>query len=539
VKSDCLPFSQIPHTTQLFADFLTYSPKVQRFYPRSPRFHEWFRDEASLVKYDRVRRERVADALEQQNRNWQASTKTLENIACLRRGAFAFVTGQQVGLFGGPAFTLYKALTAIKLANDAASAGIDCVPVFWLASSDHDLAEVNHVSMPGPEWTLRTLTAPTHGLPDAPVANVTFGLEVETVIQQAEGLLGGSEISGLLSESYRPGENFGSAFARLFTRLFSQWGMILLDPSDPVLGRIAEPMYRAAIEELARLDDALLARGGELEAAGYHQQVKVTPASTLLFGLQNGSRIPIQRRANGDAEADFVIAEDVVSRSELLRRISSRPEDFSPNVLLRPVVQDYLLPTLAYTGGAAEAAYFAQAAVVYEALLGRVTPVIPRFSATLVGEKPAILLQRYELTLTELFRAPEALRELLAARNLSAELQQAFDAAGGSMEKSMAAIRGALERLDKTLIDAADNAGAKMRHQLDQLRDRAARAELRQSEVLARHADFLSNILYPNKTLQEREIGGLYFLAKHGVQLLQELHDTIHADCLGHQVIYL
>jgi bacillithiol biosynthesis cysteine-adding enzyme BshC len=537
VKSDCLPFSQIPHTSRLFIDFLSYTPKVRQFYPRSPYFREWVKDEASALAFNEGRRQRVAKALERQNRSWQASAKTLQNIARLRQGAFAVVTGQQVGLFGGPAFALYKALTAVKLANDASSAGIDCVPVFWLASSDHDLAEVNHISIPGPDAAFCTLTVTTHGLPDAPVGTVSFGPEVVAVIQQAEELLGDSEIAGLLKDSYREGENFGSAFARLFTRLLGEWGVIFLDACDPSLGKIAEPIYRAAIESSGDLNEALLARGKELEGAGYHQQAKVTPTSTLLFALRAGARIVIQRRTNGDAPEDFLIGEELVSREELLRRISIDPEDFSPNVLLRPVVQDYLLPTLAYTGGAAETAYFAQAEVVYKALLGRVTPIVPRFSATIIEEKPATLLQRYGLAVTDLFRGAEAVRELLAARNLPQELQQAFEDADKNLENSLAAVREALQRLDKTLADAAENAGAKMHHQLTQLRARAARAELRQSEIFGRHASLLSNMLYPDKTLQEREIAGIYFLAQHGVQFLQELFAAIRTECVDHQLI--
>jgi bacillithiol synthase len=539
VKSDCLPFSQIPHSTRLFTDFVSYSPNVRQFYPHSPYFREWFKAEASAVNCDLSLRERVAEVLERQNRSWHASAKTLENIVRLRTGAAAAVTGQQVGLFGGPAFALYKALSAVKLASEATAAGVDCVPVFWLATSDHDLAEVNHVSIPGRNGVLRTLTATTQGVADAPVGSVTFGPEIVALGEEAAELLGDADISRLLRECYRPGENFGSSFARLFSHLFADWGMIFLDACDPEISRLAEPIYRAALEKGAELNEALLVRGKELDAAGYHQQAKTTPASTLLFALRDGSRIPIQRRANGDAEPDFVIGAESISRIELLRRVAAEPEHFSANVLLRPVVQDYLLPTLAYTGGAAETAYFAQAAVVYKALLGRVTPIVPRFSATIIDEKLTGLLLRYRLSLPDLFRGPEAVGELLASRNLPGELQQAFDGAGDDLEKSLTAIRQALERLDKTLLDAANNAGSKMQHQLTQLRARAARAELRRSEVFARHADLLSNMLYPNKTLQEREIAGVYFLSQHGLDFLRELYNAMGADCLDHQAIAL
>jgi bacillithiol synthase len=536
VKSDCLPFRQIPHTTRLFADFLSDPAKLQQFYPRSPFFTEWFKEEASAIRYDDTRRERVSAILQRQNQSWEASAKTLENIARLRAGASAVVTGQQVGLFGGPLFSIHKALTAVKLADLATQGGVDCVPIFWLATEDHDLAEVDHVSIPGPDGSLRNLVATTQAQSDVPVGTIAFGTEIEALVNAASEFLGDSEITNTLRQCYRTGETYGSAFARLFARLFADWGVILLDASDPELHQISEPIYRAAIERSAELDQSLLARGQALESAGYHQQVKVTPSSALLFTLQDGARVPVHRQADN---GDFVIQEGKCSQAELLQRIASTPQNFSPNVLLRPVVQDYLLPTLAYTGGSAEVAYFAQAVVVYEALLGRITPVIPRFSATLVDSKPASLLERYGLNLVDLFPGPESLRELLATRALPSELQSAFESAEASLKQSIGKIRSALERLDKTLVDATDNAASKMQHQLESLRTRAARAELRQTEVLTRHAELLSHALYPNKTLQEREIPGIYFLSRHGTEILRGLYDSIHADCLDHQVITL
>ena len=538
VKAQCLPFRQIPHTTPLFTDFLSWAPSIQPFYFRSPHFSEWLKDETAAISYDSARRARVADILERQNRVWDASPRTLENIARLRGGASALVTGQQVGLFGGPLFSIFKALSTIKLAQEATDAGSDCVPVFWLATTDHDLDEISHISFLGQDASLQKLSATSRGLPDAPVGTVTFGPEIELVVEAAAGLLGDSEVTKFLREAYRPGENFGSAFARLFSRLFAEWGVILLDASDPEFHRIAAPIYSAAIERAAELDDALLQRGRELEAAGYHQQVKVTPSSTLLFTLRDGARVPIQRRANGSS-AEFLVRDEVVSPAEMLRRTTSEPEQFSANVLLRPVVQDYLLPTLAYVGGAAEIAYFGQGAVVHTALLGRATPILPRFSATIVETKPQVVLERYGLSVADIFQGPDALRETLAKHALPSDLQAAFDRAESSLKQSLGSIQQSLERLDKTLVEAAANAGSKMQHQLEQLRSRAARAELRQSEILGRHAELLGNTLYPNKVLQEREIGGVYFMARQGHELLRDLYNTLRTDCLDHQIISL
>jgi bacillithiol biosynthesis cysteine-adding enzyme BshC len=393
--------------------------------------------------------------------------------------------------------------------------------------------------MPTPDGSLDELVSAAHGVPDAPVGTIQFGEEVAALAEAAATLMGPSDVTDWLLQSYRPGETLGSAFAKLFTRLFADWGVIVLDASDPELDRIAEPIYRGAIERAAEIDDALLERGKELESHGYHQQVKVTPSSTLLFTFRDGARTVIHRRVNGDSEVEFLIGEERVPRDEMLRRIVDRPQDFSANVLLRPIVEDYLFPTLAYSGGAAEVAYFAQAAVVYEAFLGRVTPVVPRFSATVVDAKAQRLLDKYGLRLVDLFQGPEALQRKMASSMLPADLQAAFAKANAAMEECLEAIRGPLGRLDSTLVDAANKAGSKMQYQLEHLRSSAARAEIRQSEVLQRHANFLSHALYPKKTLQEREIAGVYFLARHGMNLLEELYSAVHSDCLDHQVLSL
>ncbi len=540
MKAHCLPFSQIPHTTPLFLDLLSYTPQVHGFYPRSPHFNDWMKDEAGKISYERSRREQVASILDRQNKSWSASAKTLANLDRLRKGAATIVTGQQVGLFGGPTFALYKALSAVKLANEATAAGVDAVPVFWLATYDHDLAEVNHVSIPAADGSLELLATPSHDVPGAPVGSVRFGHELIPIIEQAATLLGDTEAAQFLRDSYRPGETLGTAFARLYARIFADWGVILLDASDPEFARVAQPIYRAAIERSAELAARLLDRGKALESAGYHQQVKVTESSVLLFASRNGARTPISRRSSGNG-SEFVIdgeaAAEKLSQSQLLAEIDSHPQRFSANVLLRPIVQDFLLPTLAYTGGAAEAAYFAQAGAVYEALLGRVTPILPRFSATIVEPKTQRLMEKHQIAITDVFEGPDALRQQIAARQLPRDLQAAFQSARTSFDANFSSVKDKLEKLDKTLVDAAETACSKMQHQLEKLYAQAARAEALKQELVSRHAETLSQALYPNKGLQERTIGGVYFLARYGGDLLHQLYETIHSDCHDHQIV--
>src|SRR5438067_3844133 len=261
IRTECLPFTSIPHSTRLFTDFLYRFPKVQQFYPHPPDLTRILSRESKRTDYDSRRRQRVAAVLERQNRAWGATPQTIANIQRLRDGAACVVTGQQVGLFGGPLFATFKALSAMKLAMEATAAGVDCVPIFWLATEDHDLEEVSQVTLLGTDGSLHALTSTSQGAHDAPISDIRFGPEITNLVEAATNILGVSEVSEFLREAYQPGETLGGSFARLATRLLGRWGVVMLDASDPELHIIAEPIYRNALERAAELDAALLKRG--------------------------------------------------------------------------------------------------------------------------------------------------------------------------------------------------------------------------------------------------------------------------------------
>ena len=169
MKAQCIPFTQIPNTTRLFADFLYDFPKVSSFYPYFPQYSGWLTEHSKTVQYDGERRRQVAAVLSRQNRGWGASEKTLANVAKFEAGALAAVTGQQVGLFGGPLFTVFKVLSSVRLAEEATAHGVPTVPVLWLATADHDLAEVNHTFLAGSGGEPERLSTPTEGMPSTPV----------------------------------------------------------------------------------------------------------------------------------------------------------------------------------------------------------------------------------------------------------------------------------------------------------------------------------------------------------------------------------
>jgi bacillithiol synthase len=541
LEPQCLPFSRIPHTSRLFDDYLHHFDKVNRFYARPPLRQDWWQDEIAKIQYPAERREQVAAILERQNREFGstpecakaahsggpgAGEKTLANIQRLREGAPAIVTGQQVGLFGGPLFCLLKAVTAVKLAEQSGA-----VPVFWLATEDHDYEEISSVNFPAGDHLQRFSVNVAHQ-EGAPVGTIAFTDEITAAVAQVEEIAGRSEISELLAAGYRKGETFGSAFAKFYARILADLGIVILDALDPELHRIARPVFHAALEKADEINQALLQRNQELESAGYHAQVKVTPSHTLGFCQEDGVRTPVRHH-----DGEFFIGERKLNAAELIAETERCPERFSANVLLRPVVQDYLLPTLAYCGGPAEIAYFAQIEVVYRKLASRVTPILPRIFATLIEPRQAKLLDRYQLELPDLFAGPEKFRELVASRALPESILKSFDSAAQHLDQALKEIQQPLEKLDKTLVDAAENAGSKMRYQLQGLRDKAARAEARKNSEVLRHADELITALYPNKELQEREVGAAYFLMKYGTDVLKQIKAQAQSGCGEHQVI--
>jgi len=535
MESHCLRLAELPRTTKLFSAFLDDFPRVAQFYRHEPNL-EGVIASAKEVKFDPQVRSEVVAILRVQNRTLGSGSATDANLDRLANGAVAVVTGQQVGLFGSPAYSFYKALESIRTAERLSARGIEAVPVFWLATEDHDLAEVNH------SFWLMKVGLERFEVETSPesvgrqVGAIRFGSEINGVVDAAGKRLEGpgvKEVERALREAYAPGENFGSAFGKLFARLLSKYGVILFDPLDPGLHHIAAPVFRGAIDEDASLRDALRARGKALEKAGFHTQVKVTGRSTLLFMNVDGKREPI--RAAGDK---FAAGGITISSGELLHAIDQTPELFSPNVLLRAIVQDTLLPTVAYIGGPAEIAYMAQVEVVYEKLMNRMPAILPRPGFTLVPPHVARLLKKYGVSLTDILQGRQRLGAILAAGSLTKGLARRFEQDEKTLQKALKGLEKPLGRLDKSLLGALATAERKMLYQFAKLRRKAGSTEGLRSGVLARQEQILLDSLFPQRALQERCLCLLPFIASFGTELLDELY-KLTASPPEHHILYL
>ena len=532
---DCraLAFRQLPHQPKLFLEYLDHFEKVKSFYFHPPAMAAVTRV-ARKLDYPGGRRAEVTSILRRQNIALGAGAETLSNLDRLEEGAVAVVSGQQVGMFSGPAYSVYKALTAVQIAEELTRDGIPAVPIFWMATEDHDLDEIRHATW-FEQGKLIRFELPLIAETGRPVGRIPLGAQIEPLLQEAAELLanqGSDLLAQYLMESYRPEETYGSAFGKLFARLFAQQGLILMDPLDTGFHKVAAPLYQHALAERDALNEKLLQRGKDLDRAGFDAQVKVTSRSTLLFHLADGVRQVITASAG-----KFQAGEKTWTRDELVRRTHAEPETFSPNALFRPVVQDYLLPTAAYIAGPAEISYFAQSEVVYRHLLGRMPGMLPRAGFTLVDAKAKKLLHRYGLTVENVWGGPQELRHKMEGRSVPGSLAKKFERNQKQIAKMLAQLGEQIEKLDPTLKGTVERARQRIEFHIDKLRRKAGRAQDKKAGLISAHEQYLESLLDPHKGLQERELCLLPFLARWGAGGLRELQKLSTGKKIGHHFI--
>jgi bacillithiol synthase len=529
ITADCHPVTIMPGLSRLFVDFCVGT--LPGFLPSENRW----REQPPVAGH---RRELVRLLAEQ---NPQASAASA--LAALANGAGMVLTGQQVGLFGGPLYTPYKAATAIARAREATAAGRPHVAVFWLASEDHDFAEVNHTVFPSGR-ELRQIVY--ERVPEAAVAagRVVFDETIVALVEGAAELMGPSEATDALVAAYRPGKTFAQAFQEFYAKIFAAQGLLLMDPSGREFHRLGAPALRAALERADELHAALTERSKALEEAGYHAQVNVAEDSSLLFLFDEkaGARQALKRMAPSAAEPNGLwhAGAQKFATAELVALLEAEPERISPAALLRPLFQDFLFSSSAQIGGPAEIAYLAQSAVLFEKILGKQTPVMARFSATLIEPQVGNLLRKHELGLEQVFQenAGElALR--LAARSMPIETKKKLAAAGNAMDAELTALVDWMQSQDKGLGQSAETGAGKIRYQMNRLRTLAANFQLQRESTLTRHAETIAQAIFPSGVLQERVHGAAYYFARYGLELAETISEQAGNPCPGHSAIWL
>ena len=456
-------------------------------------------------RLDAVRSDFSGDWLARLGPAFDATGKAKERLDSVARGNGAVVTtGQQPGLFGGPVYTLSKALSALALADSLQQAtGIPVAPVFWAATDDTDFKEASStvIAVPGGAQLLRIDHPEPLGRPMAamPLGDVT--IELEALARSAGSTIDRTPIE-LLERFYAPGATIGSAYVAFLRALFSPLGIAVIDASHPDTRAAAKPVVSAALARADEIAAAVTARNHELEAAGFTPQVPDVSGLSLVFSGASGSRkrIPIKAAAK-----------------------HALSDDLGPNVLLRPVVERAILPTATYIGGPAEIAYFAQIMPIAD-MLGVARPaIVPRWSCTIIEPHVEKIMEKLYL-LPEDLRDPNEAETRVARSRLPKRVIEQLDATRLVLDEYLDALSIAVVE-EKAPVPPAvtDGLRANLTRRLDRFERRLIAAAKKQ------HADIMQEIgtarssLYPLGKSQERALNFVPLLARYGPMLMDEM----------------
>jgi bacillithiol biosynthesis cysteine-adding enzyme BshC len=544
LRTESIPFSDIPGQSALFTQYQSDPLSLKHFYPSAVASHTQISERIPevLSEYS-VDRQAVCDALTEVNRAISAGAKTFENIDMLRNPeCVAVVTGQQVGLFTGPLYTIYKALSAVRTAECLRGRGFKAVPVFWAATEDHDFEEVSRSFVLGRESDLTEVVASPDHVTGISVGDITLDGSINADINGLFDALKPTEFThelrSIVDNSYKAGTSFGASFETMLAALTAGFGLILIDPLNEKLKTLSAPIYKLAIERADEMAAALTSRDRELEAAGYQPQVAIEDDYFPLFWHSvDGRRLSL--RKSGDGEYRSKADRTTLSRTELLHIAETEPARLSPTVVLRPVVQDYLLPTVCYFGGGAEIAYFAQNSEVYRVLERPVTPILHRQSFTIVEAKHSRTMEKYDVSFAGLFTGLSDLLPRIVDEHLDPETAKTFAEVEEIINTQLNRLDRELAAIDPTLAENVATRRRKILYHIAALRRKFQVVELHKDATIDRRINSLFTSLLPHGGLQERTINVSYFVNQYGTHFIDWIYSATDLDDNGHRVIYL
>lgn len=537
-------FSDIPGHQNLFLDYLNEFNNVEKFYKRNFRDQEKYEDLFKLIaEYDRPHRIELSEAIYDQYAEIKISKQTQANIEALKSPkTIAVITGQQLGLFGGPLYTIYKSFTAIKLASYLKDKyeGYHFVPVFWLEGDDHDFEEVRSINLVNnlnQIFNVKYEDGELDEINRGNIGNLKFNQNIEQLFQLLTTELRETEYKNslieLLKSIYQPGRTFLECFRELMIKIFDEFGLIVFNPTAPKIKQLLSPIFTKEVTSYKNHTGILVERSAELEEL-YHAQVKVKAIN--LFYLDDNERLLVE-----PVENDYRLKgkRKRFSHDELISLISTTPEKFSPNVLLRPICQDYLFPTGFYVGGPSEISYFAQVTPLYD-LYGLTEPIIyPRSAATILEKGVQTILDKYKLNFPDIFLTEDQLFTKVIMTDSGSDLNSVFNEAILNIKNSLEPVNEKLISIDKTLSEIANKSKERIEQSIEFLKSKAIEAEKRKHEATTRQLGKVRNVLYPNNELQERELNFIYFANKYGMDIFKWIYSELVINKFEHQILEL
>ena len=530
--------------TPLFVDYLNDFEKLKDYYAADFRDRKSWKKLIDKVLSKQKDRSTLIRVLTEQNKQHHCGIRTLANIDLLgNENTVAVVTGQQVGICSGPLYTIYKTVTAIKLAEQLSTQFPDYnfVPVFWVEKEDHDFEEINKLNVLNPAGEVQTIEYLFGGKPfernPGPVGSIVIDSFIDNFFDRLQTQLQESEFKlplfTALRGYYRSGATLGAAFVGLMNQVFEDSGLVFLDPGNVELKKILKPVFQKEIAGLSKTSQMVVDTSAGLEEH-YHAQIKAK--SINLFMLHKGGRYLIEPREN-----DYSLkgTRQFFSKEELNSIVENSPELISPNVVLRPICQDAILPTIAYVGGPSEVAYFAQLKPVYEFFDVQMPVVYPRASVTIMEEKVKNILEKFQVDFTEIWSDIDPLLIRIAEQVSEVKVDVLFDLLHRRIHEAVAESRFGIQQIDPTLSGAIDSTLSRIESQLNVLKEKAQSAQQRRQEVTIKQIQKVAANIFPKSNFQEREFNVIYYMNKYGPDFVKWLSGEIIIERFQHQLIEL
>ena len=512
---------------KLFSDYVNNPEKTGEFYPthfRDESSWQSVMDQVSGQKRDRGELIRI---LKRQNSDLGLGQAVMESIDKLgEASAFAVVTGQQVGILAGPLYTIYKAMATIKLARHLSSIhDAEFIPVFWIESNDHDMEEVNHINLLDSDSELLKLEYfPEKYVPGCSMKDVPVDDGFRDLILDLENRLPNTEfkdhIFQIIRDAYLSSQDIGHGFGRMIAQLLGKYGLVLLDPSDREMKSLMRPIFERNIQEPLKPMEIVNSAGEQVRSRGYESQIEKSWDSTCLFMEKDCVRRKLFFR-----DDRFMIdrSDETLDRDELFSILKAETWRFSPNVALRPVIQDYLLPTVAYLAGPGEISYFAQLRGLYDFLDVPMPIIRPRASFTIVETKVERVAEKNGLTVEDLSEHHEDLFSRLSKRAAAGKLEDLLESARSEISGVFAGLAAALVEFDPGLKNVVESAGKKIDHQINILAERAYKGQRSRDDVLRNQVKRACMNIYPDFRPQERVFNIVQYLVLYGLQFLDDI----------------
>ena len=535
-------FSDIPGHQNLFLDYLYEFENVSDFYPYD------FRNRENYLKiFKNISEKRsylsadISQLISNQYSNINKSETTEGNIKKLSdKKTLAIVTGQQLGILGGPLYTFYKIITAIKLSRFLSERYNDYnfVPVFWLEGDDHDFNEVRAIKIIDEGNSLLSIGYKEEIEEDdakQSVGHIKFDSSIQDFFDSLNNNLKETEFKNpLLNELkdfYSEGKSFKEAFKDLIFKYFDEYGLIIFDPQEIEVKRLLKPIFKKEITDFRLHTEKLVHLSATLEEL-YHAQVKVKPVN--LFLNYDGGRHSVEPVDN---EFRLRRKRKSFTCDQLLELLENEPDKFSPNVLLRPICQDFLLPTAFYIGGPSEISYFAQIKPLYE-FYDIVQPIIyPRSSATILESTIENILEKHSVQINDLFIDVENVKKKIINSVAESSIDAMFDGLTKQVETAFDQLKEKLIDLDKTIADASNRYRDKISGSINELKSKAEKAQQKKYEVTLRQIDKAAINLFPNTNLQERELNFVYYVNKYGNEFIKKIFNELQINKFEHQIL--